>query len=84
MQTLNCTVGNWRAQAHVQEVESDKLMAIISITGDGAGIVGESRHTVVFERMHGSDALEETRTLVQHLLEARYGYLTIGGRSNEW
>ena len=73
MQTLNCTMGKWRAQAHVQEVESGKLMAIISITGDSAGIIGESRHTVVFEHMHGNDALEETRTLVQNLLQARYG-----------
>lgn len=73
MQTLNCTVGTWRAQARVQEVETGKLMAIISITGDGANIAGESRHTVVFEHMDGNDTLEETKTLVQRLLQARYG-----------
>jgi hypothetical protein len=73
MQTLNCTVGNWRAEAQIQEVESDKLMAIISVTGHGGNTAGQSKHTVVFEHKLGNDTLEETRAVVQRLLHARYG-----------
>jgi uncharacterized protein YndB with AHSA1/START domain len=73
MQTLNCTIGKWRAEARVQEVEYGKLMAIISVTGDGGNPAGQSKHTVVFEHEDGNDTLEETRVLVQRLLHARYG-----------
>jgi hypothetical protein len=73
MQTLNCTVGHWRAKAQIQEVESGKLMAVIRVTDERGTIPGESRHTVVFEHKDGNDTLEETRSMVQHLLHARYG-----------
>jgi hypothetical protein len=73
MQILNCTIGKWRAEAQVEEVEIDKLMAIISVTGDGGNTAGQSKHTVVFEHKQGNDTLEETREIVQRLLHARYG-----------
>jgi uncharacterized protein YndB with AHSA1/START domain len=72
MQTLNCTLGHWTANAQVEEVESGKLLAIISVTNDHGDPSGESKHTVVFEHTAGSDRIEETRSLVQRLLQARY------------
>jgi hypothetical protein len=73
MQTLNCKVGHWRAEARVQEIEVGKLMAVISVTDDSGTVKGGSKHTVVFEHEAGSDQLEETRELVQRILQARYG-----------
>ncbi|MDB5729174.1 MAG: hypothetical protein JWQ00_2379 [Noviherbaspirillum sp.] len=73
MQTLDCNVGTWRAHAHVQEVETGKLMAVISVTDDSGKAAGDSRHTVVFEHQPGYEPLEETRLLVQRLLQERYG-----------
>ncbi|MDB5771563.1 MAG: hypothetical protein V7606_1787 [Burkholderiales bacterium] len=75
MQTLDCKVGNWRAQGRVQEVETGKLMAVISVSDASGGIAVDSRHTVVFEHMEGMDTLEETQELVQRLLYARYGVI---------
>jgi hypothetical protein len=75
MQTLNCKVGNWRAQARVQEVEAGKLMAVISVTDESGRIAADSKHTVVFDHTAGMDTLEETEELVQKLLYARYGII---------
>lgn len=75
MQTLNCKVGIWRAQAQVQEVETGKLMAVISVTDESGRITADSKHTVVFEHTEGRDSLEETEVLVQRLLYARYGII---------
>jgi hypothetical protein len=73
VQTLNCEVGNWRAQARVQEVDAGKLMAVISVTDASGRITADSKHTVVFDHMDGMDSLEETESLVHRLLYARYG-----------
>lgn len=73
MQTLDCNVGIWRARAQVQEVETGKLMAVISVTDEHGKHAGDSKHTVVFEHKDGYEPLEETRLLVQRLLEERYG-----------
>lgn len=73
MQTLNCTIGNWRAEAQVEEVDNGKLMAVISLTNESGNIPDQSRHTVVFEHHDGSDRLEETREMVRRLLRSRYG-----------
>jgi hypothetical protein len=73
MQTLDCNVGIWRAQGHVQEVETGKLMAVISVTDDSGKKAGDSKHTVVFDHQEGHEPLEETRMLVQRLLQERYG-----------
>lgn len=73
MQTLDCNVGMWRAQAQVQEVESGKLMAVISVTDERRKNAGNSKYTVVFEHQEGVEPLEETRLLVQRLLQERYG-----------
>jgi hypothetical protein len=74
-QTLNCKVGNWRAQARVQEVEAGKLMAVISVTDESGRIAADSKHTVVFDHTAGMNTLEETEELVQKLLYARYGII---------
>jgi hypothetical protein len=73
MQTLDCRVGNWRAQAQVQEVETGTLMAVILVTDGSGRITADSKHTVVFEHTAGMDSLEETEELVQRLLYERYG-----------
>lgn len=72
-QTLNCRVGNWRAEAQVQEIETGKLMAVISVRDESGRMAADSKHTVVFEHQAGCDSLEETKSLVQRLLHARYG-----------
>ncbi len=73
MQTLDCMVGNWEAHARIDQVEGDKLMAVISVR-DGRGLIpGESRHTVVFGHGPGNDSLEETRAVIRRLLAERYG-----------
>ena len=49
MQTLSYTVNHWRAEAQLEELETGKLMAVISVTDDKGTNEGASRHTVVFE-----------------------------------
>jgi hypothetical protein len=71
MQTLHYTVGPWRAQAQLEEVEPGKLMAVIDVTGTD-GIESGSRHTVVFEREEGIDKQQQTENLVRHLLQDHY------------
>ena len=73
MQTLSYTVGHWRAEAQLEELETGKLMAIISVTDDKGSASGRSKHTVVFEHQQGMDKSEETETLVRRLLRERYG-----------
>lgn len=73
MQMLDCKVGKWTAHAQVQEVDSGKLMAVISVSDESGMLTANSKHTVVFEHMEGMDSLEETEELVQRLLQARYG-----------
>ncbi|TFW08715.1 hypothetical protein E4K72_07620 [Oxalobacteraceae bacterium OM1] len=73
MQTLNYTIGNWRAEAHVEEVETGKLMAVISVMNEKGALQGTSQHTVVFDHEQGRDQGEETKILVQRLLRDRYG-----------
>ncbi|MGE5622897.1 MAG: hypothetical protein ACM3WS_07070 [Bacillota bacterium] len=73
MQTLSYTVGPWRAEAHVEELETGKLMAVISVTDDKGTAHADSRHTVVFEHQAGMDMGHETEALVRRLLRERYG-----------
>jgi hypothetical protein len=75
MQTLRYTIGCWRAEAQLEEVDAGKkLMAIIHVTGgkEGAG-GGDSKHTVVFEHQDGADKRTETEVWVHRLLQERYG-----------
>ena len=72
MQTLSYTIGNWYAEAQLEELESGKLMAIISVTGDRGSVRNSSKHTVVFQHEPGKDAKQETEMLVRHLLQDRY------------
>lgn len=73
MQTLSYTVGQWRAKAHLEELETGKLMAIISVTDDTGATRTGSKHTVVFEHQAGMDKRRETEVLVRRLLQGRYG-----------
>lgn len=73
MQTLSYTVGHWHAEAHLEELETGKLMAVISVTDDKGEAGGDSRHTVVFEHQAGMDKRKETEVLVRRLLRQRYG-----------
>lgn len=73
MQTLSYIVGQWRAEAHIEELETGKLMAVISVTDDKGTASGDSKHTVVFEHQAGMDTGRETEVLVQRLLRERYG-----------
>lgn len=73
MQTLNYTVGNWHAEAQLEELETGKLMAIISVADGSGSPSGRSQHTVVFDHQQGRDKKEETESLVRQLLRQRYG-----------
>jgi hypothetical protein len=73
MDTLNCMVGHWRAEARIQEVEAGKLMAVIRVTDGTGSMSGCSRHTAVFDHLEGQDQRLETQAVVQHILQERYG-----------
>jgi hypothetical protein len=73
MQILNYTVGNWHAQAQLEELETGKLMVVISVAASNGSSAGRSQHTVVFDHQQGRDKSEETESLVRRLLCERYG-----------
>lgn len=73
MQTLSYTVGQWRAEAQLEELETGKLMAVISVVDDKGTFRGQSRHTVVFDHVAGMDKKRETEMLVNKILRKRYG-----------
>lgn len=72
MQTLHYTVGPWRAEAQLQELEPGKLMAVIAVTGSTDSTTGDSRHTVVFEQDVRIGKEQQTENLVRRLLQDRY------------
>lgn len=73
MQTLIYTVGPWHAQAQLEELDTGKLMAIISVTDEQGDERRASRHTIVFDHKQGEDTKDETEQLVRKLLRERYG-----------
>lgn len=73
METLSYTVGNWRAEAQLEELETGKLMAVISVTDEQGTLRSRSKHTVVFDHQDGMDKDKETESLVRRLLTERYG-----------
>lgn len=73
MHTLSYTVGNWQAEAQLEELETGKLMAVISVTDRKGNVKAGSKHTIVFEHQQGMDKSVETETLVRQLLRERYG-----------
>lgn len=73
MQTLSYDLGNWHAEAQLEELETGKLMAVISVVDQTNAEHGGSRHTVVFEHQQGMDKNEETESLVRKLLREKYG-----------
>jgi hypothetical protein len=73
MQFLECTIGTWTAQARIQDADNGKVMAVISACNKRSGNPTESKHTVVFDHQPGCDKLEETRILLQKILQDRYG-----------
>jgi len=73
MQTLNYKVGQWRAEARLEEFEAGNLMAVISVTDAKGTARTNSKHTVVFEHEAGMDKNAVTEKLVRRLLRERYG-----------
>lgn len=73
MQTLNYRVGQWRAEARLEEFETGNLMAVISVTDSQGTTKTNSKHTVVFEHEAGTDKHAATEKLVRRLLRKRYG-----------
>ncbi len=74
MQYFECTIGSWIARAKIQLIDNGKIMAVISTTNRHNSKAPESRHTVVFDHQPGLDSTDETRTLVEKILQQRYGY----------
>ena len=73
MQSMSYSVGNWRAEALLEELDTGKLMAVISLIDEKGGTATRSRHTVVFEHEEGQDKHKETEVLVRRLLRESYG-----------
>jgi hypothetical protein len=73
MQTLSYTVGQWRADAQLEELETGKLMAIISVRDGKQALREQSRHTIVFDHEAGMDKKHETEILINKILKSRYG-----------
>jgi hypothetical protein len=73
MQSMIYSVGNWRAEALLEELETGKLMAVISLMDEKGSTSTSSRHTVVFEHEEGQDKRKETEAVVRRLLQQRYG-----------
>lgn len=73
MQSLSYNVGKWHAEALLEELETGKLMAVISVTDEKGTASAGSQHTVVFELEEGEDKKVGTEMLVRRLLEERYG-----------
>ncbi len=73
MQTLSYTVGNWHAETRLEELETGKMMAVISLTDEKGTAMNGSKHTVVFQHDKELDAQAETEMLVRRLLRERYG-----------
>lgn len=73
MQSMIYSVGNWRAEALLEELETGKLMAVISLMDEKGSTSTRSRHTVVFEHEEGQDKRKETEAVVRRLLQQRYG-----------
>ena len=74
MQTLSYNVGNWLAEAKLEEVEPGKLLAVISVRANKGNAKTDSKHTVVFEHHEGMDKNRETEVLVHRLIRDRYGF----------
>ncbi len=72
MQKLCYEIGNWRADAALEHIEPDKLMAVIFLSNRSAGEAG-SRHTIVFDHVDGLDAADATEALIRHLVREHYG-----------
>lgn len=68
MQAISCNFGQLKARADIHELDNDKLMAVISVTGDDSTESPMAKHTVVFDHEEGRDMLEETKDVMQRLL----------------
>ncbi|MGH8809193.1 MAG: hypothetical protein ACREX0_15070 [Noviherbaspirillum sp.] len=73
MQTLTYTIGNWHAEAQLEELETGKLMAVILLSDETGVVRHESKHTIVFDHKQGKDKEKETEILIRRLLRKRYG-----------
>ncbi len=73
MTVLNWKVGLWKAQASIESIAHNTLMATIHVCDlDDADKIN-SRHTVVFHHPEGSDTIAATQAMAQQLLGQRYG-----------
>ena len=73
MQMMCYRIGNWRAEARVDVVQADRLLAVISVKDSKNMSNDASHHTVVFEHQSDGDPVMETEAMMQGLLQARYG-----------
>ncbi len=68
MQTIKFTSGIWNIEAKVQNIGDSIRLAIISaVAGKGEEAI-ESKHTVVFEHMPGSDEISEAKACMQQVV----------------
>lgn len=72
MQSFQYQIGQWKAHANILPVDGCKLMAMIKVLGDNDVDNVSSQHTIVFEHKQGMDAVEETKIVMNNLLNQRY------------
>ena len=73
MKILNCQMGLWRAQASIESIAHNTLMARIQVCDQDDAENINSRHTVVFHHPEGSDTVAATQAMLHNLLGQRYG-----------
>ena len=73
MKILNWQMGLWRAQASVESIAHNTLMASIQVCNQDDAENINSRHTVVFHHPEGSDTMAATQAMLHSLLGQRYG-----------
>lgn len=73
MKVLNWQVGLWKAQASIENIAHNTLMAIIQVRDQDDNEKINSRHTVVFHHPEGGDTIAATHAMVHQLLGQRYG-----------
>jgi hypothetical protein len=72
MQTIKYAAGIWNIEATIQKAGDRNRLAVISAMAGKGNEAIESKHTVVFEHMHGCDEVAEAKACVRRLLLKAY------------
>jgi hypothetical protein len=68
MQIVKHDIGIWKAEAKLEQINANKLLATISAIAEHERCPIESKHVVVFDHIEGLDQEEETKAVMEHIL----------------